>query len=64
MLPGEPERHQRGAQQWRVHQVRMVVGKGAEFDHGLMLPQAISRGQNQKAPAFQGDSSNVEVALR
>jgi hypothetical protein len=42
----------------------MIIGKGAELDHGAILPQDPPRCQTQKARAFQGDSSNVEVALR
>ena len=55
---------QRRAQERRVRQVGMVIWKGAELDHGEMLPQRISRGQNQKNPLMVGDLSDVEVALR
>ncbi len=44
------KRQQRRAQERRVRQVGMVIWKGAELDHGAMLPQGISRGQTQKAP--------------
>jgi hypothetical protein len=48
-----------------MREVRMVIRKCVELDHGAMLPQGISRGQNQNGhPLFTGDSSNVEVALR
>jgi hypothetical protein len=56
-------RQQRRPQQRRTSQVRMVIGKGAELDHGAMLPQGFSQGQNQKGPSFQGDSPNVDQAL-
>ena len=38
------------AQQGRMRQVRMTIGKGAEFDHIGMLPQSNQLCQNQKNP--------------
>ena len=35
---------------WRMREIGMVIGKGAERDHGAMLPQGISRGQTHKSP--------------
>ena len=64
MLLRVPKRQQPSTQHRRRGQVKMIIGKGAELDHGAMLPQDPPRCQTQKAPAFQGDSSNVEVALR
>ena len=37
------QREERTAQHWRAREVRMVVWERAEFDHGAMLPQAMSR---------------------
>lgn len=36
------------AQQRRTCKVRMVIGKGAELDHGAMLPQGFRLDQTQK----------------
>ncbi len=48
------QRQQRRAQQRRVREIRVAIGKGAELDHGLMVPQGFRCCQTQKAPAFQG----------
>lgn len=40
------KRQQRRAQERRVPQVRMVIWKSAELDHGAMLPQQVSQGQS------------------
>jgi hypothetical protein len=37
-----------------VREIRVAIGKGAELDHGLMVPQGFRCCQTQKAPAFQG----------
>jgi hypothetical protein len=50
-------------QQGRMRKVGIVRGKSAELDYRAMLPRDSCRGQNQKAPTFQGDSANVDVAL-
>lgn len=38
----------------------MVIGKGTELDHGVMLPQAISRCQNQMNRLLTGGHFNVD----
>ena len=48
------QRQHRRAQQSRMSEVGMVIGWGAERDHGAMLPQGFSRGQNAKGPRFSG----------
>jgi hypothetical protein len=41
------KRQQRSPQKRRVREVGMVIGKGAELDHGAMLPQGFRPGQTQ-----------------
>ena len=43
------KRQQRNPQQRRACQVRMVIGRGAEHDYGLMLPKELQSGQTQIA---------------
>ena len=54
VLLREAKCQQRSPQQRGTCQVRMVIRKGVKLDHGAMLPQKISRDQNQKSPDFSG----------
>ncbi len=47
-----------------MREVGVGIGKGAELDHGVMVPQCFGGGQNAKSPlSFQGDLQNVDLAL-
>jgi hypothetical protein len=59
MLLRVPKRQQPSTQQRRRGQVKMIIGKGAELDHGAMLPQDPPRCQTQKAPAFQLEDAHI-----
>lgn len=44
------QRQLRCAQHWRMREIELVIGKGAELDHGAMLPQASAEPQSKVPP--------------